>query len=316
MKHLQFVFFAIALLLLSCSNNHQNATENDAAKPSEGGTVNTRVPVKVAVVRKGTLLKTVTIYGKLKPKRITRLGSQFAGRITDLSLSEGDRVKKGQIVATIRSPKAEALTGGSTASTSGESLRNEVLPIPIYAPFDGIVSRKFGYTGDVVSAGEPILEIQDDSAFFLWGDLPAAYLPLARIGQEVTITFPDLPGKSFTSKIEAINSTVDRQTQTAQIRASLPSPRHLLKSDLFARIEIRLKSLSDVLLVPRNALLSRPTGSFVFIVKKGKAHLREVQPGMGDSDSFVIRSGLAAGDSVVVLGNFELKDDMAVEVMR
>lgn len=316
MKNWLVIFLSTTLLFLSCQGKSKNAGEIGARIHLQQETSQYKVPVKVAVVRQGAIQKKITIYGKLLPKQVTALSSQFAGRILDLSLSEGDRVRKEQIVATIRSPKAEALRQATADQPlPAEKLGDEVLPVSIRAPFSGIVIRKFHYSGDVVSAGEPIIQIQDDAVFYLWGQLPAVYLPQVKIGHELKITFPDLPNVSLNAKIEAINSTVDEKTQMAQIRASLPNPHHLLKSDLFAQIDIIVKSYQDILIIPRNALLSQPAGSFVFLKRNGKAHLREVQPGIGDSASFVIRSGLTVGDSIIVLGNYELEDSMAVEVM-
>lgn len=304
-------------LFYSCKGKSQNAGEIGARIHLKEKVLEYKVPVRIALAKKGSIQEKITIYGKLAPKQETLLSSQFGGRILDLKLSEGDQVKKGQVVATIQSPKAEALrqtTSKKPAETKDFSL--ELLPISINSPYSGIVTGKFHFSGDVVASGEPILKIQDDSIFYLWGQLPATYLSQVRVGKRLKVLFPDLPGISFQAKIEAINSTVDNQTQMAQIRTSLHNPDHLLKSDLFAKIEIIVRSLKNVILVSRSAVLSDKSGFFVFVERNGKAHRQPVEVGIKGSDTFEIKSGLNSGEKVIVLGNYELKDGMAVEVLH
>ncbi len=317
MKIRVILFIAAPMLFLSCKGKSQNPGEIGARVHAKEQASEFKVPVQVTTARRGAIQEKITIYGKLAPKQETLLSSQFPGRILDLSLSEGDRVAKGQVVAVIQSPKAEALQMAASNNPAQTQTRvEELLPISIRAPFSGIVTNKFHFSGDVVAASEPILKIQQDAVFYLWGQLPAVYLPDIRIGQKLNIAFPDLPQVFVHGKIDAINSTVDRKTQTVQIRTLLLNPKHLLKSGLFAKIEIILKSLEQATLVPRNAVLSGEAASFVFLKQKGIARLQPVRIGLKSNNMFAVQSGLTPGDSVIVLGNYELKDGMAVEVMH
>lgn len=302
-------------LFHSCKGKSQNAGEIGARIHLKKRVSVYKVPVQIALAKIGSIQEKITIYGKLSPKQETLLSSQFEGRILDLNLSEGDRVKKGELIATIQSPKAEALQQTTTKNAAEtKNFSHELLPISIQSPFSGIVTGKFHFSGDVVASGEPILKIQDDSVFYLWGQLPAVYLSEVKVGKKLKVSFPDLPSILFQAKIEAINSTVDTQTQMAQIRTSLSNLNRLLKADLFAKIEIIIKSKKNVVLVPRSSVLSDKKGFFVFVEKNGKADRRSVQVGLKNSDAFEIKSGLIAGERVIIMGNYELKDGMAVEV--
>lgn len=313
MKNWLIILVFVSLALFGCNRKSQNAGEIGAEFHLNNKVSEFKVPVKIAVVKKGNIQKEITVYGMLKPKRETKLSSQFAGRILNLKVSEGDRVLKGETIAVIQSPQAEAL---QRVAPSKNEQKNEIVPYSIRAPFSGIVTRKYHYSGDVISAGETILKIQDDSIYYLWGQLPAEYLPDVKVGQQLKITFPDFKRKTFYSKIETINSVVDNKTQMAQIRASLRNSQHLLKSDLFAKVEIVLQSLKDVILIPRNAVLGNPESYFVFLKKDGKALRKTFQPGIENADIVEVKSGLNVGDSIIVLGNYELKEGMKVEVMH
>ncbi len=308
MRNRLVILLLLSFLFLGCGRESKNAGEIGARIKIANKASKFKVPVKVVIARKGSIQEKITIYGKLLPKRKINLSSQFSGRILNLNLSEGDRVLRGETIALVQSPQAEALKRVVNDSSNGE-----VLPYKITAPFSGIVSKKFHYSGDVVSKGESILTIQDDSVYYLWGELPANYLPDVHVGQSLNVTFPDLKGKTFNAKIEAVNGIVDKQTQTAQIRASLQNKSHLLKSDLFLKIEIILKSLNNVLVIPRNAVLGNSPDYFLFVKKNGKAKRKTLRVGIENENRIEIKAGLNVGDSVIVLGNYELKDGMSVK---
>lgn len=313
MKNWLIIFVSVSFVLVSCNRKSQNAGEIGAEFHLNNNVSEFKVPVKIAVVDKGNIQKKITIYGKLLPKQETKISSQFTGRILNLKLSEGDRVKKGDVIAVIQSPQAEALQSAASNKAEGKS---EIVPYSIHAPFNGIVTSKRHYSGDVVSIGETILTIQDNSIYYLWGQLPADYLPDVKIGQQLKITFPGFKNKFFYGKIETINSMVAGKTQMAQIRTSLRNPQHLLKSDLFAKIDIVLRSLKDVILIPRNAVLGNGENIFVYLKKNGKAVRKTIRSGIGNADVIEVNAGLNVGDSVIVLGNYELKEGMKVEVMH
>ncbi|NOX19547.1 MAG: efflux RND transporter periplasmic adaptor subunit [Chlorobi bacterium] len=314
MKNWLIIFVSLSFLLSACNRKSQNAGEIGAHIQIKNDVSEFKVPVKIAVLDRGDIQKKITIYGKLTPKRETKLSGQFSGRILKLNLSEGDRVAEGETIAFVQSPQAEALQ--SAEPNNDNEGNGEIVPYQIRAPFSGIVSEKYHYSGDVISKGETILTIQDDSIYYLWGRLPAVYLPDVKIGERLKVTFPDLKGKTFACKIDAINGVVDERTQTAQIRSSLPNPRRLLKSELFAKIDIALRSLTNVLIVPNSAVLKNSEGFYVFLKKDGKALRRTFQLGIENADEAQVKSGLNVGDTIIVLGNYELKDGMNVEVMQ
>ncbi len=89
-------------LFHSCKAKSQSAGEIGARIHLEKSVSDYKVPVRIALAKMGSIQEKIVIYGKLSPKQETLLSSQFKGRILDLNLSEGDRVKKGELIATIQ----------------------------------------------------------------------------------------------------------------------------------------------------------------------------------------------------------------------
>ncbi len=304
-----FWLFAAALFL-SCGGHSENAGEIGARIHLQRSQSAYKIPVQVVLPQRGNLQVKITVYGKLVPVRKTALSSQFSGRIVRLPFSEGDAVRAGQTVAELVSPKAEAL--GQT----GASSKGEMLPILLKAPFSGTVVRKFHYSGDVVSPGEPLVQIQDTARFYLWGQLPTLYLNRVHVGQPLLVTFPDLPSQPFRTRIDRINAEVAPNSQAVQIRATLKNRGHLLKENLFATVQIVTDSVRNALLLPRNAVLSDSQGDFIFLKKNGSARRQRVVLGLKTPDQFAIRSGLAETDSVILTGNYELKNGVRVRCLE
>jgi len=298
------------LIIFSCSNESKNAAQYGARIHLKQKAVQNKVAVGIVLPKVGSIEKEITIYGRLAAEQKTMLSSQFSGRIQNLNVAVGDQVQKGQTIAAIFSPKAEVL---SFQKAQAEKLGSEVQPFYIKAPFNGTVTQKLRYSGDVVTAGQAILQIMDESVFYLWGQLPAMYLPQVKIGQKVRVVFPDLADAVYSGFVEAVNSATDSQTQTAALRISLKNNNHLLKTGLFAKIEIILKKLKQALLLPRKAVLSGPDGAFIFVKKNSRTQKQTVQIALSNADSLAVASGLMPGDSVIVLGNYELKKGMIVE---
>ncbi len=301
------IFLMVSAFFLSCGGHSENAGEIGARIHLQSEKTAYQIPVQVITPRQGKLQKKITIYGKLAPVREVLLSSQFAGRISRLPFSEGDALSAGQVVVTLISPKAEAL-----AQAKSPLEGKEMLPISIRAPFSGTILKKFHFAGDVVLPGEALVKLQDTSRFFLWGDLPAIYLNRVRRGQLLQVSFPDVPGWYVQTKIEAVNAAVNPETQMAQIRATVKNKNHLLKKNLLATIQIVTQSVQQALLLPRKAVLHGAHGNFVFLKKDGRARRQPVEIGLETPNTLEIRSGLTPADSVVLTGNYELQDGMAI----
>jgi len=303
------IFFATLLFFISSCKQKSNSAGETSFTELNNKPENFKIPVKVITVRRGNIGLKITIYGVLKAVRKTNLAGQIDGRILNLNLSEGDRVKKKDVIALIQSVRAEALKNNSRNSL----IANEILPLKIKAPFDGIILKKFHFSQDVVARGEPIVSLEDDSEYYVWGKLPSVYLSTVKPGCKIVVTFPGITGKKFYTKVEKINSIVDSATQMAQLRAKIKNTNYFLKENLFAKIQIKTTGNKNVIVAPQKALLKDSNGIFVFIVNKGRAIKKRIKIGLSNYFEVEILKGLNEGDSLIINGNYLLKEGELVE---
>ena len=130
-------------------------------------------------------------------------------------------------------------------------------------------------------------------------------LPLVRVGQELVVEVPSLPGETFHGLIRAIDPMVDPMTRTTRIRAQLQQDQQgRLKPETYVNVSIAV-DLGEVLAIPDTAVFQTGTKPVVFVDKgEGLFEPRDVVLGAkADGDDEVI-SGVAEGETVVTSGNF------------
>jgi RND family efflux transporter MFP subunit len=129
-------------------------------------------------------------------------------------------------------------------------------------------------------------------------------LPLIKIGQELSVDVPSLPGQIFTGKIRAIDPMVDSATRTTRIRAQIEDPQGQLKPDMYVNVNVAI-DLGEVLAIPEEAVFDTGTKKIAFVDKgQGLLEPREVTVGAKADGRYEVKSGIIEGETVVTNGNF------------
>lgn len=180
------------------------------------------------------------------------------------------------------------------------------------APRDGIVIRVDLTQGQQAAAGAGALLIADPNRLVARLGVEPEDLDRLRVGTEVTIHPVFTPAWKIRTQIREIHAMIDPATRLVEVLAPIPpsqTARLILSSQVVGRIRLASRT---ALAVPRSAVLRAEGGAYVFTVSHGKARKTAVETGLEEGDWVEIRAGLAAGAQVVTLGNYELRDGMAV----
>jgi Cu(I)/Ag(I) efflux system membrane fusion protein len=169
----------------------------------------------------------------------------------------------------------------------------------------GYVLQKNVTAGQKIMAGDALYKVADLSTVWVEGEVFEQDIANVRTGQMVHADFDALPGKHLMGRISYIYPTLDPQTRTVRVRVALPNPGLQLKPGMYATIVIAGNERTNVLTVPRSAVLSTGERSIVF-VRDTSGHLtpREVALGGSNDVRIEILSGLAAGETVVSSATF------------
>ncbi len=189
----------------------------------------------------------------------------------------------------------------------------------IYAPFDGIISRRLVDPGDRVYTMPPtvLMILMDTSRVKVVADIPEKELPYLKRGATAEMNFDALPGQTFTGSVTKILPAIDPVTRNFKIEITLPNPEDTFRAGMFVRVKIFVRKIKG-LVIPRSALLKIPgTGIFyAFKVVGDSVQKVNLETGIRQDDLVQVTKGLQLGDKVVVLGNARLKTGKKIQIIH
>lgn len=176
----------------------------------------------------------------------------------------------------------------------------------------GLVKKVYVQEGSIVPAGNPVIDIVAQNRVEVLLGVEPEDIERVQAGQAVTLTrvyaqaSPDVTGK-----VRKISYAVNPATRLVDVFVSLASPTgFLLGESIEGKI---LTAASEGLIVPRSAVLPEGNRYVVFTVRDGRAVKHTVDIGIENAGEYqVLGEDLKAGEEIVVLGNYELTNGMAV----
>lgn len=142
-----------------------------------------------------------------------------------------------------------------------------------------------------------------------WNSIAQAKLP-------VRLLTPDGSAYAKEGTLDFLDNSVDAETSTIKARATFSNPNHILIPGLFVRVNVGGLVYKDAISIPQKALLQDATGSYVYIVKEGKAHKLPVKAGTVHNDTYIIESGLTVGDTVITNNLTKLRPGAPINVAQ
>ena len=258
------------------------------------------VPIKVIGVAKKDLKETLSYTGDIEAKERIEVYPRVNGKIIKKNVMEGDRIKKGQIIALI--------------DRDEPGFKFE--PAPIDSLLAGIVGRVYVDLGTRVTPQTPVALIVDMDQVKVKINVVERELPKIKIGQEAQIKVDAYPEETFVGKVWKISPVVDIESRTAPIEILISNPNHLLKPGMFASVRIIVKEYNQVPVIKRDTIVREDSGSYVFLIEDNKAHKRKIQLGLNQADMIEVTSGLTGGETIVITGQQGLRNGMSVEVIE
>lgn len=321
------------------------ATSGKSNSLEIGRYVTESMNLQTVEVKSGLVNIEIQLPGKIEldPTKSVRMSTYIAGRIDQLFVNfEGAYVEKGQVVATLYSPQMitaqqeyltliennpsrvnlieSALTKLLRLGFSEEDISNieqtntPTIHIELRAPAGGYIHGLRVLPEQYVTQGEALFSINDHRKVWLVLDAYEHQLPYLQVGQEIEWNLlhkvqPNHIGVPIKGLIEYIDPQLDPKLFTAKVRITLENaneelrPNQLLSGNLMVPY-----SLSEVLHIPKSALLWTGEHSFVYVVVETDTgslyELRSIHVGPETIDGVIVHSGLNEGDVVVSAGTF------------
>lgn len=185
------------------------------------------------------------------------------------------------------------------------------LPSSVFSlnsPISGVVVERGGSVGATVGSDADLFKIMDLSSVWVDANVFEKDLGRIRVGQPVQVTVPAYPDTPYLGRVTLISSEVDPETRTVRVRTVVPNRDGRLKPDMFANVAIVTAASRAAVSVPLSAVLQDGGRPVVYVAEGDGFKKKDVTLGIKSEDRVEIVSGLAAGDKVVVKGNYLLQE--------
>jgi membrane fusion protein, copper/silver efflux system len=185
--------------------------------------------------------------------------------------------------------------------------------ITLYAPIAGVIAELGVREGMTIGPGTMLFRLVDLATVWVNAEVPEAQGSWLKPGTAVEARVPSLPDQVFRGRVGAILPEVNAATRTLRARVELANPGARLKPGMFASLAFAGSAGGEELLVPSEAVIRTGARSVVIVAEgEGRFRQQEVDLGLESGGRSEIRKGLAAGDKVVVSGQFLIDSEASL----
>ena len=189
----------------------------------------------------------------------------------------------------------------------------EMQRLPFYADRDGVISELPVVNGEYVKRGASVLRIQDYTT--VWMVVNVAEKDLVFIGTKTRASFslPSIPGRTFETLVDYVYPTIDTKTRTGRVRFVVNNEDGVIRPGSFADVSFD-NGAEPRLAVKSEAVLQSEQGAYVVLaLGEGRFEPRPIEPGLVSGGWTEVRKGVAAGEQVVVSGQFLIDSESALK---
>jgi RND family efflux transporter MFP subunit len=321
------------------------AADDDSG--ARGGFGGGAIAVVAAAPEPRPLNDIVTSIGTARAARAVALTSDVAGRIRTLHVASGDRAEAGQIIAELDDDAAQIAldrarlvlddarttaarlaqlrtTGASTdlqvqeadlalktAELEFRDAEFKLSQFRVTAPFDGWVGILSVEEGDQIGSDTEITTLEDRSSLILDFRVPERVVRDLKLGDPVEAAPLATPGQSLEGRIVALDNRVDEVSRALRVRAAVGNDSDAYRPGMAFRITLRIEGESHPAVDPL-AIQWNSTGSYVWVVRDGRAAQAPVRILQRNADSVLVDLAVQPGDLVVTEGVQALRPDAEV----
>lgn len=317
-------------------------------------------PVKVTsyTVKKSTWKNTIKAVGGLEATQGAMLSAEADGRVVQIAFDSGKIVKKDDLLVKLDTSVEEAELVGAKArlelsrlnlerqkalrgknanskmdldnaesefensKAAVEQLEAIIKRKNITAPFDGIVGIRLVNVGQMITTGTNIVAVHTLDPLYVNFNLPEQDLAKIKIGNKINVNVDAFPDKTFEATLTAIDSYVDPKTRNILVQGTLSNPQNILRSGIYARVQVDLGNDREVKAIPISSINYSPYGNSVYVISKAKdskdpqrtAVSKFIRLGEKLGDMTEVLEGLEDGDEIISSATFKIMNNGSVIV--
>lgn len=300
----------------------------------------------------GPISDRINLPGNIEPWTELGLLAKIGGTIEELFVSEGDYVKKGDVLARIeeadykialdRAQAAYSLakadferdssiyskgmiptadlearkTAMQTAKADLENAKLQYSRCRIIAPMDGVIRKLDAKIGLLLTVGDPIATILETDRLKAVIGIPESDVSAVRMLDEVNLTIQALDNRSILARKHFLSPSPGSIARLYDLELEIDNSGGEILPGMFVRADIVKKTVENAIAVPFFSVISRNDEQYVFVEKDGSVQKRNVRLGIMEKWMVEIPEGLNSGDNLVVEGHRDIEDKQSVRVVK
>ena len=320
------LFLVGTLLLASCGGSNKDPKAQLEKLKSEqaatqakiieleaktgGPVVAAATPVSVMNAKPESFKSYLEVQGRVDFDQNATVGSRAAGSLTSIRVQRGDRVGKGQVLATVDASildasAAELRTRMDLAKTIYEkqkglwdqqigteiqylqaknnydALRRNLATLnqqralySVVAPFAGTVDEVLPKLGEITAPGAPVVRLTSGTGGKILVDVSEAYGNSIKAGDNAVVTIPDLGDQELPATVRVVSRSINATSRTFTVELRLKSDKAAgLRPNMVATVRIQNYAQANATVIPVDLVQHDEQNSYVYIVAQeaGKA---------------------------------------------
>lgn len=278
------------------------------------------------------------------------LSFSVSGQVDGIYVSEGEKVKKGQRLASVdavtlhnsylaaqsscqqaqdayeRMKKlydngslpeikfVEVRTRLNQAESAYAISRKQLNDAVIYAPYDGFISKSSITVGENVIPGKPVFTLLDTDNLKIRFSVPEKEIGLITTGDIAEIRIPTISKESIKGKVTEKGVTTSSLNPLYEVKVKIDNAKGAILPGMTCNVHIINEKNEKLIIVPvRSVMLGENGKKYVWTIKEGKAEQTEIETGDFSKDGVIVKSGLIKGDKIVVGGYQKISKGMNIE---
>lgn len=303
--------------------------------------------VVVATPHQGQAVEAIYATGTVEPTIMVPIAPRTAAHLMELSATEGQTVKRGDVLARLEDSEQQAAIADlnarlvfaksdltrKTQLLKTQSVSRDILEqaksevdsliaqiekakaqasyLTLIAPADGLIIKKDGEVGELIAAAQPIFYMSCCAPMRITAEVDEEDIPQVVVGQEVLIQSDAFPDKVYHGKISAITPKGDAVARSYRVRMSFDDAQNPFMIGMTVETNIIIQKIDNALLIPATSIANK---NKVQVVRGGALQSVTVTTGIQNVDDVQVTAGLTSSDSIVVPYDKNLKDGQKVRV--
>ncbi|MGQ1945562.1 efflux RND transporter periplasmic adaptor subunit [Geofilum sp. OHC36d9] len=324
--------------------------EKELANSSAQGAIN----VTLSPLKPETFEHFIEVMGLVHSDKNLLISPETTGNIVEILIKEGDKVKKGQVLARLNTDALDrsiqemevnlelvntlyerqaklwadnigsevqylqAKSNKETLEKRLESLKAQKSLSVITSPINGVIDDLMQKQGEMASSVQPFARVVNLDQVYVTGEVAEVYLNKIKKGDQVQVQFPVLDLTRH-ERISRTASVLDPDSRTFSLRIDMNNNSHQILPNLMAVIKLRTFIKNEALVVPSILVKKDFDGEFLFVAETNNneqmvARKRYIQTSVNDNNRTLIDSGLQAGDRIITEGFAQVSDGSLLKV--